>query len=97
MTFPLITRISADWMLQNPRPSARPELPNLSMLSSCVHFLTRRSRRAEWRAQNGRQWTKIAKAFFPVRSGSTSVTQCLRVLFSCVHVPSVDLETANRR
>ena len=22
MTFPLITRMSADWMLQNPRPSA---------------------------------------------------------------------------
>jgi hypothetical protein len=23
MTLPLITRISADWMLQNPRPSAK--------------------------------------------------------------------------
>jgi len=23
MTFPLITRMSADWMLQNPRPSAK--------------------------------------------------------------------------
>ena len=23
MTFPLITRISADWMLENPRPSAK--------------------------------------------------------------------------